>query len=158
MRSLLLLQETTGAARTSAGIRQLPLPLPGVPPLDCYAFVEIAVDASSATVVVDALTSLGFTNTGRHHTKSVDLWEHGNARILVNTNSEAKGAAVAALGIQTLDTDAVARRVQAMLAPVVPRTWAAGEADIPWVAAPDGTAVLLCDGPRGERRGARISL
>ena len=149
MRSLLLLQETTGAARTSAGIRQPALPLPGVPPLDGYAFVEIAVDASSATVVVDALTSLGFTNTGRHHTKSVDLWEHGNARILVNTNSEGKGAAVAALGIQTLDTDAVARRGQAMLAPVVPRTWAAGEADIPGVAAPDGTAVLLCDSRRG---------
>ena len=36
-----------------------------------------------------------------------------------------------------------------MLAPVVPRTWAAGEADIPGVAAPDSTAVLLCDSRRG---------
>ena len=67
----------------------------------------------------------------------------------MNTNNEGKGAAVAALGIQTLDTDAVARRGQAMLAPVVPRTWAAGEADIPGVAAPDSTAVLLCDSRRG---------
>jgi 4-hydroxyphenylpyruvate dioxygenase len=149
MRSLLLLQETTAAAHASAGTHQPALPLPGVSPLDGYAFVEIAVNASSATVVIDALTALGFANTGRHRTKPVDLWEHGSARILLNTNSEGTGTAVSALGIETVDTDAVARRGQAMLAPVVPRTTAAGEVDIPGVAAPDGTGVLLCDSRRG---------
>jgi 4-hydroxyphenylpyruvate dioxygenase len=150
MRSLLLVQEATTAAQTTVSAPEPPRWLPSVPRVDGYAFVEIAVQATTAPLVVKALTALGFTNTGRHRTKPVDLWEHGSARILLNANSDGKGTAVAVLGIETADTDAVARRGQAMLAPVVPRTTAPGEADIPAVAAPDGTAVFFCDSTPGS--------
>ncbi len=54
------------------------------------------------------------------------------------------GAAVSAIGVETADPPSAARRAEALLAPVLPRTREAAEADLSAVAAPDGTAVFFC--------------
>lgn len=144
-RSLLLLQEDTGTAD---------LPAPTAP--TGIAFTELVThDAEPVTAL---LGPLGFTRTARHRGKPVDLWEQGEARILVNTGpaalrharrpagggTPADGTTLAAIGLESPDPAAAARRAEALLAPVLPRRRAAGDTPLDAVAAPDGTELFLC--------------
>ncbi|MFF4690167.1 bifunctional sugar phosphate isomerase/epimerase/4-hydroxyphenylpyruvate dioxygenase family protein [Streptomyces sp. NPDC001307] len=132
-RSLLLLREAVGAAE---------LPSPVVP--TGVAFAELLTpDAEPVTAL---LTALGFTRAARHRGKPVDLWQHGEARVLVNTAATARrdGTRLAAIGLESPDPAAAARRAEALLAPVLPRHRAPGDAPLDAVAAPDGTELFLC--------------
>ncbi|MEU5071374.1 TIM barrel protein [Streptomyces asoensis] len=150
-RSLLLLQEETGIEV---------LPAPAVP--TGVAFAELVT--RDAEPVTGLLTGLGFARTARHRGKPVDLWERGEARILVNTGpaapahplphgsgaTPADGTALTAIGLESPDPAAAARRAEALLAPVLPRRRAAEDVPLDAVAAPDGTELFLCatDRPR----------
>jgi 4-hydroxyphenylpyruvate dioxygenase len=74
----------------------------------------------------------------------VQLWSHGEARVLLNAEPTAHGAAVAALGVEVDDPQAAAERATRLLAPVLPRTRGPAEADLSAVPAPDGTSVFFC--------------
>ncbi|MFF7790674.1 TIM barrel protein [Streptomyces sp. NPDC007991] len=132
-RSLLVLQETVGRAA---------LPEPVVP--TGVAFAELVTpDAEPLTALLGAL---GFARTGRHRGKPVALWEQGDARILVNTGPMVRrdGTQLAAIGWESPDPAAAARRAEALLAPVLPRRRATGDAPLDAVAAPDGTELFFC--------------
>ncbi|MGI5429854.1 bifunctional sugar phosphate isomerase/epimerase/4-hydroxyphenylpyruvate dioxygenase family protein [Streptomyces sp. CA-179760] len=132
-RSLLVLQETVGRA---------PLPDPVVP--TGIAFTELVTpDAEPLTAL---LRSLGFARTARHRGKPVALWEQGEARILVNTGPAVRrdGTQLAAIGLESPDPAAAARRAEALLAPVLPRRRAPEDAPLDAVAAPDGTELFFC--------------
>ncbi|QHA08151.1 TIM barrel protein [Streptomyces broussonetiae] len=130
-RSLLLLQEAVGTAE---------LPPPVVP--TGVAFAELLT--ADAEPVAAVLAALGFTRTARHRGKPVDLWEHGEARILVNTAADRReGTRLAAIGLASADPAAAARRAQALHAPVLPRRRAPEDALLDAVAAPDGTELFL---------------
>ncbi|QJT07257.1 sugar phosphate isomerase/epimerase and 4-hydroxyphenylpyruvate domain-containing protein [Streptomyces asoensis] len=132
-RSLLILQE-------EVGIRALPEPAAptGV------AFAELVTH--DAEPVAALLAGLGFARTARHRGKPVELWEQGEARVLVNTGPAARrdGTSLTALGLESPDPAAAARRAEALLAPVLPRRRAAEDAPLDAVAAPDGTELFLC--------------
>ncbi|MFI6034493.1 bifunctional sugar phosphate isomerase/epimerase/4-hydroxyphenylpyruvate dioxygenase family protein [Streptomyces sp. NPDC051315] len=144
-RSLLLLQE-------EAGLDVLPAPV--VP--TGVAFAELVTP--DAEPVSALLGSLGFARTARHRGKPVELWEQGEARVLVNTGPAAHphsrlrsrggtpvdGTCLAAVGLESPDPAGAARRAEALLAPVLPRRRAAGDAPLDAVAAPDGTELFLC--------------
>jgi 4-hydroxyphenylpyruvate dioxygenase len=132
-RSLLVLQETVGAAR---------LPAPVVP--TGIAFAEIVTpDAEPVSALLGAL---GFARTARHRGKPVDLWQQGDARVLVNTRPAVRrdGTAIAAIGLESPDPEGAARRAEALLAPVLPRRRAPEDAPLEAVAAPDGTELFFC--------------
>ncbi|MFJ4974239.1 bifunctional sugar phosphate isomerase/epimerase/4-hydroxyphenylpyruvate dioxygenase family protein [Streptomyces coeruleorubidus] len=132
-RSLLVLQETVGRAA---------LPEPVVP--TGVAFAELVTpDAEPLTALLGAL---GFTRTARHRGKPVALWEQGEARILVNTGPAVRrdGTQLAAIGLESPDPAAAARRAEALLAPVLPRRRAPEDAPLDAVAAPDGTELFFC--------------
>ncbi|MBZ6257677.1 sugar phosphate isomerase/epimerase and 4-hydroxyphenylpyruvate domain-containing protein [Streptomyces olivaceus] len=132
-RSLLTLQEEAG----------LPAPPAPAPPTG-IAFAELLTpDAAPVSAVLGAL---GFTRTARHRGKPVDLWERGAARILVNTGPAERrdGTRLAAVGLESPDPAGAARRAEALLAPVLPRRRAPGDAPLEAVAAPDGTEVFFC--------------
>jgi 4-hydroxyphenylpyruvate dioxygenase len=132
-RSLLVLQETVGRAA---------LPEPVVP--TGVAFAELVTpDAEPLTALLGAL---GFARTARHRGKPVALWEQGDARILVNTGPAVRrdGTQLAAIGLESPDPAAAARRAEALLAPVLPRRRAAEDAPLDAVAAPDGTELFFC--------------
>jgi 4-hydroxyphenylpyruvate dioxygenase len=132
-RSLLLLREAAGAAE---------LPPPVVP--TGVAFAELLTpDAEPVTAL---LTALGFTRAARHRGKPVDLWQRGEARVLVNTAATARrdGTRLAAIGLESPDPAAAARRAEALLAPVLPRHRAPGDVPLDAVAAPDGTELFFC--------------
>ncbi|MFH8238360.1 bifunctional sugar phosphate isomerase/epimerase/4-hydroxyphenylpyruvate dioxygenase family protein [Streptomyces sp. NPDC018321] len=132
-RSLLTLQETVGLAAPPA-----PAPPTGI------AFAELVTpDAAPVSAVLGAL---GFTRTARHRGKPVDLWQHGDARVLVNTGpaERREGTRLAAVGLESPDPAGAARRAEALLAPVLPRRRPPGDAALEAVAAPDGTELFFC--------------
>jgi 4-hydroxyphenylpyruvate dioxygenase len=137
---------------------QLPGPaaaaLPPAPALTGHSFTELAVDGVSGPQVADALDRLGFTHTGQHRSKPVQLWEQGRARVLLNASvvrpAAAGVAAVTALGLESARPAASAARAEALQAPVLPRSRGAAEADISAIEAPDGTQVFFTrSGPEG---------
>ncbi|WP_326807298.1 sugar phosphate isomerase/epimerase and 4-hydroxyphenylpyruvate domain-containing protein [Streptomyces sp. NBC_01775] len=133
MRSLLTLEESAGLAS---------LPAPVIP--SSFAFAELA--AADTEPLRALLGSLGFTRTGRHGGKPVELWEQGEARLVVNTAgaSRREGPALTALGLETPDPGAATRRAESLLAPVIPRRRAAGDVPLEAVEAPDGTELFFC--------------
>ncbi|MEU6161208.1 TIM barrel protein [Streptomyces sp. NPDC047130] len=132
-RSLLVLQE-------QAGIDELPPPV--VP--TGVAFAELVTP--DAEPLGATLAALGFARTARHRSKPVDLWEQGEARILLNTGPAVPrgGTRIAAVGLESPDPEGAARRAEALLAPVLPRRRAARDAELDAVAAPDGTELFFC--------------
>jgi 4-hydroxyphenylpyruvate dioxygenase len=122
-----------------------------------YAFTELAVDAVSGPAMAEVLAAMGFVHAGQHRSKPVQLWEQGDARLLLNFGDRRLSGVlhgdslVTALGVETADPAGAARRAESLLAPVLPRLRGPAEADLSAVAAPDGTSVFFCrtDGPTG---------
>jgi 4-hydroxyphenylpyruvate dioxygenase len=144
MRSLVALEDHLDPpAAAGIDIRHLPQP----PPLAGHAFTEFAVDGRSGPVLRDALRGLGFTHTGQHRSKPVELWEQGPCRLILNsgvTSPHPVGtASVSAVGLVTPDPKRSLARAEALLAPPLPRTRGPREADIAAIAAPDGTSVFF---------------
>ncbi|MFG2786067.1 bifunctional sugar phosphate isomerase/epimerase/4-hydroxyphenylpyruvate dioxygenase family protein [Streptomyces sp. NPDC048419] len=132
-RSLLVLQEALGLAD-----------LPGAVVPTGVAFAELVTP--DAEPVSEVLGALGFARTARHRSKPVDLWQQGEARVLVNTGPAARreGTGLAAIGLESPDPAGAARRAEALLAPVLPRRRAADDVPLDAVAAPDGTELFFC--------------
>lgn len=150
MRSLILLEET-------------PLPAPAA--LDGFAFVEIGVDARSAPDTEALLRAMGFAHAGPHRSKPVQLWEHGEIRVVLNHGVGEDDPEVVAIAVASRDPAASAARAHALLAPSLELRRGAGEADLEAVAAPDGTAVFFCGGdwlgdflPTGETSGEGVPI
>jgi 4-hydroxyphenylpyruvate dioxygenase len=72
----------------------------------------------------------------------VQLWQHGDIRIVVNHGGD--DAQVVAVAVESEDPRGSAERAEALLAPVLERSRGPGEADLAAVAAPDGTSVFFC--------------
>jgi 4-hydroxyphenylpyruvate dioxygenase len=117
--------------------------LPASPALDGFAFVEIGVDGQSAPETEELLRTLGFGHIGPHRSKPVQLWQHGDIRIVLN-HGAGDDPEVVAVAVQSADPEASAQRAEALLAPVLARRRGPGEADLAAIAAPDGTAVFFC--------------
>ncbi|MFD5656562.1 bifunctional sugar phosphate isomerase/epimerase/4-hydroxyphenylpyruvate dioxygenase family protein [Streptomyces hirsutus] len=157
-RSLLALQEEVGTAEakqppaplTSAPLTAtLAIPAPVVP--TGFAFAELVT--ADAEPLTGLLGALGFARTARHRSKPVDLWQQGEARILVNTGAVVRrdGAQLAAVGLESPDPGGAADRAEALLAPVLPRRRAPEDVPLDAVAAPDGTELFFCGAGRDAR-------
>ncbi|GAB4051246.1 TIM barrel protein [Catellatospora paridis] len=149
MRSLLSLQELVGTHGPAPVRERLRMSgLPPAPPLGGHVFTELAVDDISGPGVARTLGALGFAHTGQHRSKPVQLWQQGEARVLLNFEPQrtvAPGtAAICALAVESTDPAASTQRAVRLLAPVLPRTRRPDEAELSSVAAPDGTAVFFC--------------
>ncbi|MGW0904921.1 bifunctional sugar phosphate isomerase/epimerase/4-hydroxyphenylpyruvate dioxygenase family protein [Streptomyces sp. NPDC002853] len=139
LRSLLLLEEQAGLST---------LPAAAVP--SGFAFAELT--AADTEPLRGVLEALGFAHTARHNWKPVELWEQGEARILLNTgvSGRRQGPALTAVGVETPDPGRAARRAEEVLAPVVPRRRAPQDAPLDAVAAPDGTEFFFCRTERSD--------
>ena len=139
LRSLLVLQESVGLTAP---------PAPVVP--TGIAFAELVTP--DVEPLSEVLGALGFARTARHRGKSVDLWQQGEARLLLNTGPAARrdGTQLAAVGLESPDPAGAARRAESLLAPVLPRRRAPEDAPLDAVAAPDGTELFFCATDRPE--------
>jgi len=150
MRSMLALAERVGArGAPESSERPSPSDLPSAPELGGFAFAELAVDEVSAPLVSRALDTLGFAHVGQHRSKSVQLWEQGSARVLLNLapqrSIDPATASICALAVDSSDPIASAERAARLLAPKLPRPRRPDETDLCSVAAPDGIALFFCD-------------
>ncbi|MFF1392458.1 bifunctional sugar phosphate isomerase/epimerase/4-hydroxyphenylpyruvate dioxygenase family protein [Streptomyces sp. NPDC058287] len=132
-RSLILLQEAAGIAAPPAPVQPTG-----------FAFAELTT--SDAGAVSSLLGALGLARTARHRSKPVELWQRGDARILVTTDPvrHRDGLVLAALGLESPDPAGAATRAESLLAPVLPRYRAPGDAPLDAVAAPDGVEIFFC--------------
>jgi 3-dehydroshikimate dehydratase len=157
MRSLIALEEQVGAtigavaAASTPGAVSSARVATGPPPAvipSGFAFAELAVpDIGAGTGRPAAvLEALGFARTGVHAHKPVELWEQGEARILLNAGSPEghDGPALAAIGLESPDPATAVKRAEALLSPVLPRLRDPHDAQLDAVAAPDGTEVFFC--------------
>jgi 4-hydroxyphenylpyruvate dioxygenase len=154
LRSLLALQEEL--ARTGSHLRpdqraRLRPPAPDSPTRG-FAFAELGVDPHSGPRLADVLTQLGFTRIGSHRSKPVQLWQQAGARMLLNWGVDRSTvlpvepgmAEISAFAVETPDVEGLLARADALLAPVLPRRKDPQEADLPAIAAPDGTSISFC--------------
>jgi 4-hydroxyphenylpyruvate dioxygenase len=118
--------------------------LPASPPLGGFAFVEIGVDPQSAAETEELLRTLGFGHVGPHRSKAVQLWQHGDIRVVLNHGAGEDDPEVVAVAVESADPQRSAARAEALLAPVLERRRSPGEADLSAIAAPDGTSVFFC--------------
>ncbi|MFD3730267.1 bifunctional sugar phosphate isomerase/epimerase/4-hydroxyphenylpyruvate dioxygenase family protein [Streptomyces sp. NPDC058632] len=145
-RSLLALQEEVGTGEDTPPASLTPTPVIPAPVVPTgFAFAELV--AADAEPLTGLLAALGFARTARHRSKPVDLWQQGEARILVNTGAVVRrdAAHLAAVGLESPDPRGAADRAEALLAPVLPRRRAPEDAPLDAVAAPDGTELFFCD-------------
>ncbi|WP_277675547.1 bifunctional sugar phosphate isomerase/epimerase/4-hydroxyphenylpyruvate dioxygenase family protein [Saccharopolyspora rectivirgula] len=144
MRSLRLLEEQLGLP---------PAGLAPAPELGGYAFAELDVDRETRQRIASVLSGMGFRRTADHRTKPVQLWQQGEARILLNeSTSESTGttSSISAFAVESADPGLSAQRAEVMGAPVLPRERGPEEADLSSVPAPDGTAVFFCRTGTGD--------
>lgn len=150
MRSLLALAEAAGANELlPLSDRSPEAGLPPAPRLGGFAFAELAVDEVSAPLVARSLTALGFSHTAEHRSLPVQLWEQGEARVLLNLAPQRSiapaTASICALAVESADPASSMQRADRLLAPKLPRPRRSDETDLNSVATPDGTALFFCD-------------
>ena len=135
MRSIMALEESIGARS-----------LPSAAELRGHAFVELSVGSASGPETERVLEAMGFAHVGPHRSKPVQLWQQGDARVLVGHGDELTGSdpLVVALGLESADPAGSAARAEALLASRLARRRGPGEADLSAIAAPDGTSVFFC--------------
>ncbi len=142
MRSLIALEETVAGRCTGAPAASLTPPRPAPAPTG-FAFAELSAGPGSG--VETLLRSLGFRHTAQHRTKPVQLWQQGDARVLVNgAVGDALTPRLTAVGLESPDPGRGAARAEDLLSPVLPRTWGPEEVRLDAVAAPDGIALFFC--------------
>jgi 4-hydroxyphenylpyruvate dioxygenase-like putative hemolysin/sugar phosphate isomerase/epimerase len=148
MRAMLALAEAVGEAGASPS-QLLGAGLPPAPRSGGFAFAELAVDEVSAPIVARVLSALGFVHTGQHRSKPVEMWQQGEARLLLNRAPlraiQPASASICALGVESADPAASATRAARLLAPKLHRLRGPEERELDCVAAPDGTALFFCD-------------
>jgi 4-hydroxyphenylpyruvate dioxygenase len=133
--------------------------LPAAPELDGYAFLEFAVDETAARELAGLLETLGFRHAGRHRSKAVDLYRHGDVCLVLNAEQDSAaaehfqlhGPSVCAMAIRVDDADRALARARALLCPEWQERVGAGERRIPAVRAPDGTLIYLVEPEAGGR-------
>ncbi len=128
MRSLLFLED-------QLGLRSAPPPPTSVDP----AFLEVPGGPDVTTL----LESLGFALAGRHRSKPVTWWRHGEAHVVVNGGVSKDPA----LGVVAAPVSGVAERAKALLWPEVDRTRREGEAHLPGITSPSGLHVFVSAPP-----------
>ena len=129
MRSLLALEEFLGLTA-----------LPPNAQLGGFAFAELSGEEDVNGRSAALLAGLGFEVAGRHRSKPVELWQQGNARVLLNVGSPR----IAALAVESADPELSAERAIGLRAPERSRVVGPGEVEMTEVEAPDGTSVFFC--------------
>ncbi len=158
LRSLLYLEEKARAmlpAADSGAARPAPALFapPAAPAFGGIEFLEFAVDAAAGARLAEWFERLGFVEAGRHRSKQVTLFRHGDIRLILNAEPDSFGSAFFAahgpsLCATALRVDDAARALERArayhYAPFEGRV-GPNERQVPAVRAPDGSLVYLVD-------------
>lgn len=130
------------------------VPMPPPEPVAAIEFIEFAVHEGDRPRFETLLKRLGFTLTGRHRSKNVNLWTQGGIRIVVNSGDEGfahsyqitHGTSVCAMALRVPDAAAMIARAKALLD--VPHEGAVGpgELNVPAIRGVGGSLLYFVDG------------
>ncbi len=128
-------------------------PIPDRPAVHGVAFVEFAADESRAEQLGGHLHALGFRKSGRHRSKSVDLYRQGLINLVVNTEQQglarsaflAHGTAAYAIGLQVDDARATLARAVALGAEPFDQEPNPGDIRMPAIRGIGGSVIYFID-------------
>jgi 4-hydroxyphenylpyruvate dioxygenase len=117
------------------------------------AFIEFAIDETSAPRLDSLLSGLGFRRAGRHKSKAVTRWTQGGINLVVNLEKEGfahafnitHGSAVCAMGLTVDDAAATLDRATLLLDQPFRQAVGQGELEIPAVRGVGGSLVYFLD-------------
>lgn len=124
---------------------------PAPPEVRGVSFIEFAVDDASGKALGKALQALGFDHTGTHRTKSVQLFQQGDVRLMVNNEPgsfasdyfQRRGPSICALGLATDDGQRAVNRGVAFHVPSYAGRIGPNEALIPALRAVDDSIIYF---------------
>ncbi|MBV7379609.1 bifunctional sugar phosphate isomerase/epimerase/4-hydroxyphenylpyruvate dioxygenase family protein [Maritimibacter dapengensis] len=139
---------------------EIKLDLPKMPArvgVDGVSFVEFATRGAEARSLEDLLRTMGFERSGRHRNKAVTLWQQGDARIVVNEETEghagtafnARGTTVCDIGLAVENAQAVTERAAALGTGLFSQPIGPGELDIPAIRGLSGSVLHFIDETSG---------
>ncbi|HEY0120282.1 MAG TPA: VOC family protein, partial [Rhizobium sp.] len=127
--------------------------MPDRAPVKGVGFVEFSADEEDAGDLVGLLHTLGFRKVAVHRTKAVSLFQQGDIRILVNTDSggfanssfAVHGTSAYAMAFVVDDAKAALARAVALGAEPFGQPVAAGEVEMPAIRGVGGGLIYLID-------------
>ncbi|SEO07089.1 bifunctional sugar phosphate isomerase/epimerase/4-hydroxyphenylpyruvate dioxygenase family protein [Palleronia pelagia] len=137
--------------------------LPDIPPriaAEGVGFIEVAARGPEVETLSSALSTLGFTRTGRHRDKALDLWTQGDIRIVVNAETEGhaasawtmRGTNVCDIGIMVGSSADALARAQALGADPFQQPLGVGVLTLPAIRGLAGSVLHFVDGTSGLDR------
>ncbi|MDE3078503.1 MAG: sugar phosphate isomerase/epimerase and 4-hydroxyphenylpyruvate domain-containing protein [Paracoccaceae bacterium] len=150
-RSLIALADRVRRAEPASA-----LSLPQMPdrvPVTGVEFIEFASEGAEAEALGRMLAALGFRRSGRHVSKSVDLWTQGDIHLVVNTETEGfahasyvlHGTNVCDIGLSVEDAAATLERARALGADMFEQPLAPGQLAIPAIRGLGGSVLHFLD-------------
>ena len=148
-----LVQLMDQVRRDLPGIAVPAAPMPDRALVHGVEFVEFAADETRAAALGEALHALGFRKSGRHRSKSVDLYRQGQINIVVNTERQgmahssfvARGASAYAIGLQVDDAKATLERAVALGATPFDQEPNPGDIRMPAIRGIGGSVIYFVD-------------
>ena len=154
MRSLRFVEEQLwrGGTKVAPSIFQAEEPAPA-PQLTTIEFIEFAVSGAEQAHLESWLDALGFSQAGRHRSKSVTLYRQGEVSIILNAGSDTfahyyhhlHGLSVCALGLKVDDVPSLLHRADLFGYKRYQERTGPHEYQMPAVRAPDGSLFHLLD-------------
>jgi len=118
------------------------------------AFVEFTSRDAEAEALRRLLETLGFSQTGRHVSKALSLWQQGKIRILINEEQtglaasmfNARGTSIYDIGLTVPTASATVERAKGLGAEPFSQPLSHGQTDIPAIRGLSGSVLHFLDG------------
>ena len=134
--------------------------LPTIPPrvrAEDVSFVEFAARDTEVETLTAMLRTLGFRNAAKHRNKAITLWQQGDVRIVVNSETEGhaahvwntRGLSVCDIGLQVSSAHDTVARATALGSPTFSQPTGPGELAIPAIRGLGGSVLHFIDGTSG---------
>lgn len=131
--------------------------LPPRIPVEGVAFIEFATNDTEAHQLAQQLSCMGFAHVGDHVSKKVALWQQGEIRIVINTETTGfahssyvtHGTSICDIGLAVTNVSDTTKRALALAAAPFSQPIAPGELDIPAIRSVGGSVLHFIDEASG---------
>ena len=154
-RSLVALMDDV--RRSEPGIRIEVPDIPARVDVDGFAFIEFATRDEEVAALTALLRSMGFIHVGNHVSKQVALWQQGDIRIVVNTETTGfansaytmHGTNICDVGLSVASAADTEQRAVALAAAPFSQAVGPGEMEIPAIRSVGGSVMHFIDEASG---------
>lgn len=124
------------------------------------AFLEFASRGTEAEALRSLLRGLGFSRTGRHRSKNLDLWQQGEIRLLINEENKdfagtafnVHGTSIYDIGLKVASAPDTVSRATALGADTFAQPLSPGQLEIPAIRGLGGSILHFLDGSQDLTR------